>query len=484
MEHRALVRIHPVAPIAAPSGRSARRSCERSPDRDGQGDGRRAQRRIGTPSRSAHALPQPVPAGRFRRYNRSCSCQAYRNGIDRRRTGHDPSWRNHVLQPRHHRSILALAGMCGAGHRLRQSAGRPGRRCAGHSGAGRSTDRTAGARRRARHPASPRPAVLAIRAGAAVGDTTLEADAEALFTGDDVLGRAGKRGMAAEVARVVRAPNRSAPRWFCSSRTTCASWGDAAPGHRPLQHSASRRRRRDFTGRRDVPGHGARPLRSGRRHRQPRSGRTGRPARREGPGRRRRGRNAVDRRHRRRSRGDGRPERRQRRRKRLAPGRPLGRPGDRRRSERCLGCGHASVESAGIETWYGGLVAGDGPPSVTTAAYRCQVLAPRVELREQLSATAKAVAKSVALAGGAIIDVRGRSKDGAWLQAFLSATELTGWARSGRRPAVHRAARRAQHRRPGHRPQRGPAQRWRSRCPTWRRSSRTRPRSHPAAAPS
>lgn len=85
------------------------------------------------------------------------------------------------------------------------------------------------------------------------------------------------------------------------------------------------------------------------------------------------------------------------------------------------------VELAGIETWYGGLVAGDGPPSVTTAAYRCQVLAPRVELREQPSATAKVVAKSVALAGGAVIDVRGRSKDGAWLQAFLSATELTGW---------------------------------------------------------
>lgn len=85
------------------------------------------------------------------------------------------------------------------------------------------------------------------------------------------------------------------------------------------------------------------------------------------------------------------------------------------------------VDLAGVETWYGGLIAGDGPPSAASAAFRCQVTAATTTLREQPEAAAPIVDKTVPLARGAILDMRGRVADGGWLQAFLTASERTGW---------------------------------------------------------
>lgn len=85
------------------------------------------------------------------------------------------------------------------------------------------------------------------------------------------------------------------------------------------------------------------------------------------------------------------------------------------------------VDLSGIETWYGGLVAGDGPPSAASAAFRCVVTAEASPLRAKPAADAAIVDRTVPLARGAVIDIRGRLADGGWLQAFLTASELTGW---------------------------------------------------------
>ena len=321
--------------------------------------------------------------------------------------------------------ILALAGMCGAAIACAKAPADP----VGDAPAQAPVEAQ-------RHPPAPvappgirlaAPFVLAIRAGAAVGDTTLEADAEAPLTGDDVL-TVPERGMAvvkwpegprAESlgAALVLLESDNVRQLGVTQRSGTARYSIPqadADGVISLAVETSRATVRALSGPADVivsldPAAQADPLAA----KDPAAAAAAATLW-----------IVVI---------DGAVEV-------MADQSVASAAGSASPLQVALSAGQAiavgpsaasaaamPVELAGIETWYGGLVAGDGPPSVTTAAYRCQVLAPRVELREQPSATAKAVAKSVALAGGAIIDVRGRSKDGAWLQAFLSATELTGW---------------------------------------------------------
>ncbi|MEO8083793.1 MAG: hypothetical protein ABI780_08230 [Ardenticatenales bacterium] len=85
------------------------------------------------------------------------------------------------------------------------------------------------------------------------------------------------------------------------------------------------------------------------------------------------------------------------------------------------------VDLTTIETWYGGLVAGDGSPLASMAAYRCVVTADGTPLLEQPAAKAAVVAQTAPLTTGTLIDVRGRTPDSAWLQVYFTANELSGW---------------------------------------------------------
>lgn len=84
------------------------------------------------------------------------------------------------------------------------------------------------------------------------------------------------------------------------------------------------------------------------------------------------------------------------------------------------------IDLATVETWYGGLVAGDGSPLASMAAYRCVVVADGSPLLAQPDAKASSV-DNAPLRTGTLIDVRGRTKDSRWLQAYFPATELSGW---------------------------------------------------------